>query len=267
MYVISLGSGSSGNATLFRTANGESLLVDCGLAPAKLLRHLDHFGVSPADLRATVLTHEHGDHTQSAPVLASRFRVPLYASPTTANDGVIASLKPRRFPTDASWQIGGFTFTPYQVPHDAEATYGFMLEADGCRVALFTDLGTGADALAPVLGNADLVIVEANHDRAMLAGGAYPFWLKSRIGGRNGHLSNEQCADLLVRALVADRPRDIWLAHLSAHNNTPERAVGTVSTALAAAGLVHQRVIALPRTTPGPAWELVRAQQLSLWDS
>ena len=267
MYVISLGSGSSGNATLFRTANGESLLVDCGLAPAKLLRHLNHLGVSPTDLRAIVLTHEHGDHTQSAPVLVSRFRVPLYASPTTANDGVLAPLRPHRFSTDTAWQIGGFTLTPYRVPHDAEATYGFILEADGCRIALFTDLGTGVDALAPVLGSADLVIVEANHDRAMLAGGEYPFWLKSRIGGRNGHLSNEQCADLLVRALALDRPRDIWLAHLSAHNNTPERAIKTVATALTAAGLINQHVTALPRTTPGPAWELVRARQLSLWDA
>jgi len=265
VYVVSLGSGSSGNATLFRTAGGESLLVDCGVAPPKLLRYLTDLRVPVASLRAAVLTHEHGDHTQSASVLAMRYRVPLYASPSTASDATLAALQPRRFPTQAAWQIGAFTFTPYRVPHDADATYGFLIEADGCRVALFTDLGTGADALAPVLASADLIIVEANHDRAMLADGAYPWWLKSRIGGKNGHLSNDQCADLLALALADDHARDVWLAHLSAHNNTPERAVETVNTALTAAGLVNQRVTPLPRTTPGPVWEMVRAQQLSLW--
>jgi len=265
VYVVSLGSGSSGNATLFRTTGGESLLVDCGIAPPKLLRYLTDLRVPVASLRAAVLTHEHGDHTQSASVLAMRYRVPLYASPTTASDATLAVLQPRRFPTQAAWQIGTFTFTPYRVPHDADATYGFLIEADGCRVALFTDLGTGADALAPVLASADLIIVEANHDRAMLADGAYPWWLKSRIGGKNGHLSNDQCADLLARALADDRARDVWLAHLSAHNNTPERAAETVNTALTAVGLVNQRVTPLPRTIPGPVWEMVRAQQLSLW--
>lgn len=265
VYVVSLGSGSSGNATLLRATSGECVLVDCGVAPPRLLRYLSDLGVPPASLRAVVLTHEHGDHTQSAGVLAMRYGVPLYASPGTAASGTLTGLQPHQFPTQAAWQIGAFTFMPYRVPHDADATYGFLIQADGCRVALFTDLGTGADTLAPVIASADLVIVEANHDREMLTNGSYPWWLKSRIGGKNGHLSNDQCADLLVRALADDRPREVWLAHLSAQNNTPQRAKETVTAVLTAAGLVNQCVTSLPRTDPGPAWEMVRVRQLSLW--
>lgn len=268
MRVVSLGSGSSGNATLLRTAAGESILIDCGVTPARLLRHLARVGVAPASLAAVVLTHDHGDHVQAAPVLAARFGVPLFASPITATRATLDVLHPHVYPTDTDtpWRVGGFTLVTHRVPHDADETFGFTVMADGVRVALFTDLGSDADTVAPALARADLLIVEANHDRAMLQGGDYPWWLKSRIGGHNGHLSNDQCATLLSHALTDDRPRDIWLAHLSAQNNTPARAMETVASALAAAGITRARVAALPRTEIGPRWEMTRAQQLSLFD-
>ncbi len=273
MFVISLGSGSSGNATLLQAASGESILIDCGLAPPRLFKQLAQVGVAPGALRAVVLTHMHGDHMQAAPVLAGRFGVPVYAPPLTALDTSLAALRPRTYTEDTAWQIGGFTITPYCVPHDADDTYGFGVAADGVRVALFTDLGSDAEGVVSALARADLLIVEANHDATMLKEGDYPWWLKSRIGGSNGHLSNEQCAALLARALTNahartpsdERPRDIWLAHLSAHNNTPARAVESVTAILHAAGQPQHRVVALPRHDLGPAWEMIRATQLPLF--
>lgn len=265
MFVISLGSGSSGNATLFHAASGERILIDCGLAPPRLIKQLARVGVAPSTLRGAVLTHAHGDHAQAAPILAEKFGVPVYAPPFAATSVMLASLRPRLYGENTPWQMGSFTLTPHCVPHDADETYGFTVAADGVNVALFTDLGAEADGIAPALARADLLIVEANHDRTMLKEGDYPWWLKARIGGYNGHLSNDQCAALLARTLTDHHPRDIWLAHLSAHNNTPARAVETVTATLHAAGQVRHRVVALPRHDLGPAWEMTRATQLPLF--
>lgn len=266
MRVVSLGSGSSGNATLVESANGVRTLVDCGVAPARLFKHLAALGVRPDTLTAIVLTHEHGDHTQSAPVLRERYGIPVFAGPATLQASWLAPIISHAFDPAAAWAIGDLVFTPYAVPHDASETYGFAIDADGCRAALFTDLGSETGEIAPALARADLVVVEANHDREMLQNGAYPWFLKQRIGGRNGHLSNIQCAALLTRAFSDDRPRTVWLAHLSAHNNTPEVAVETVAGALALTGQTQTTVAALPRYARGPVWQAVRHQQLPLFD-
>ncbi|MHB8646459.1 MAG: MBL fold metallo-hydrolase, partial [Thermomicrobiales bacterium] len=132
-------------------------------------------------------------------------------------------------------------------------------------VALFTDLGGTSDAIRAAIGMADLVVIEANYDAAMLDAGSYPWFLKARIKGRGGHLSNADCGTLLAQAFTDDRPRDVWLAHLSANNNLPEAAVETVTFALHAAGIRRATVTALPRYTNGPIWQCVRHQQLTLF--
>ena len=169
------------------------------------------------------------------------------------------------YDADCERYVGDLTIVPCRVTHDAAATYGFRVGADGCTAAIFTDLGGTSDAVRAAVAGADLTIIEANYDREMLDNGNYPWFLKSRIKGRGGHLSNEDCATLLVRAFAEDRPRDVWLAHLSANNNTPELAVGTVQAALDAAGIMHARVGALPRYRTGPVWQMTRHQQLTLF--
>ncbi len=265
MFVVSLGSGSSGNATLIRTANGESVLLDCGVPSARLLAHLRALHIAPASLRAIVLTHLHSDHTQSAALLHNRYGVPVCVGPVAHRTHMLTNVAPSVFPSDRPFMIGEMRWVPHAVPHDATETFGFVVEADGCNVAVFTDLGSDHGEITTAIGTADLVMIEANYDREMLRNSRYPAFLKTRIGGRNGHLSNDACASLLARAFTTDRPRDIWLAHLSAENNTPEHATETVTTALRAVGLTHMRVAALPRHERGPIWSAVRHRQLPLF--
>ena len=266
VFVCSLGSGSSGNATLIRSSSGRAVLIDCGLPYPRLIRNLTRLGASPADLDAILLSHEHNDHTQAAPLLRDTCGCTILAAPEIpALAPWLAPLLTGTFPTDRPWTIGDLTIRPHAVAHDAEATYGFSVTADGCTATLFTDLGHGDETVVQALAPADLIVLEANYDREMLESGSYPWFLKRRIGGRNGHLSNEDCAALLIRALAPHRERTIWLAHLSQNNNTPERAVATVAGTLAAAGVAHATVIALPRHTIGPIWEANRARQLPLF--
>ncbi|MDQ6603903.1 MAG: MBL fold metallo-hydrolase [Chloroflexota bacterium] len=267
MFVCSLGSGSSGNATVIRSAANRTILVDCGVPYPQLRKNLARLGIRPNEIDTVILSHEHSDHTQSVRPLHAAYRLPVVASPefiseaTWLGDVVTDAFNPR-----SSWTVGDITVTPCRVSHDAAATYGFIVEADGCTVALFTDLGGASESIRTAVGASDLVVIEANYDAAMLDAGSYPWFLKTRIKGRGGHLSNADCGALLAQGFTDDRPRDIWLAHLSANNNTPEMAVETVTGILHAAGLHRASVTALPRHAVGPIWQCVRHQQLTLFD-
>jgi len=266
VLVCSLGSGSSGNATLIRSASNRTVLIDCGVQYPRLCKNLARLGVRPGDIDTVLLSHEHSDHTQAVRPLREAARLPIVASPELITEATwLADVITDAFDPDATRMVGDVAVTPYRVSHDAAATYGFVVEADGCAVALFTDLGGASDAVRAAVGAADLVVIEANYDGAMLDAGSYPWFLKARIKGRGGHLSNANCGALLAQAFMHDRPRDIWLAHLSANNNAPETAVHTVTGALHAASLFRATVTALPRYANGPVWQCVRHQQLTLF--
>jgi phosphoribosyl 1,2-cyclic phosphodiesterase len=266
VFVCSLGSGSSGNAPLIRGASGRTILIDCGVQYPRLCKNLARLGVRPDDIDVVYLSHEHSDHVQSARPLHELWAVPIVAGrELLAEASWLGDLVADVFDADQARAVGDITVVPRAVAHDAAGTYGFVVEADGCTAAIFTDLGGSSDAVRDAVSGADLTIIEANYDRAMLEGGSYPWFLKARIKGRGGHLSNDDCAALLAHAFPGDSPRDVWLAHLSANNNTPEAAVRTVSDALNAAGLSRTRVTALPRYTIGPVWQMVRHQQLPLF--
>jgi len=266
VLVCSLGSGSSGNATVIRSADNRTILIDCGVPYPRLCKNLARLGIRPGEIETVILSHEHSDHTQAVRPLHETYHMPVLASPefireaTWLGDVVSGTFDPR-----GRWTIGDIIVMPHRVSHDAAATYGFTIAADGCTVAIFTDLGNASEGVRVAVGAADLVVIEANYDAAMLDAGPYPWFLKARIKGRGGHLSNADCGALLAQGFMDDRPRDVWLAHLSANNNTPDTAVATVTGALHAAGLSRARVSALPRHTLGPVWQCVRHQQLTLF--
>lgn len=266
MLVCSLGSGSSGNATLVRSASGRTVLIDCGVQYPRLCKHLTRLGIRPGDIAAVYLSHEHSDHTQSAQPLPALWGMPIIAGQELVDDAPwLRELVTETFVSGQQRAVGDLSLVPISVAHDASATYGFTIEADGCTAAVFTDLGTGSDAVRSAVARADLTIIEANYDCAMLDAGAYPRFLKARIKGHGGHLSNDDCAAVLVGAFPNDRPRDVWLAHLSANNNRPEVAAGTVLHALREAGFHRTRVAALPRYALGPTWAMIRHRQLTLF--
>ena len=266
LRVTSLASGSSGNALLVQ-ADGGALLIDCGLPQRRIERHLAHAGLCPADLTAILLTHEHGDHTLSAGPLARRHALPIVANRATADalGGAIAGAELRTLPVGATAELGPFQVRSFAVPHDAAAPVGYCIRAGAWCVGLAIDLGSWDDTVVAGLRDADLVVIEANHDREKLRVAPYDWAVKQRIFGPRGHLDNVDAGALLARLGADGRRRTAWLAHLSERANSPMLALNIVGNVLAMATVACFDLHALPRSAP-LTWESDRLlRQLELF--
>jgi phosphoribosyl 1,2-cyclic phosphodiesterase len=254
--VQSLSSGSSGNGFLIEHA-GRRVLLDCGVGIRVLTRSLAARGCSLNDLDAVLLTHEHSDHIRTLPRLAGT-DVPVVATAGTKRYLPIPDRQWEPITPGGSVTVAGMTVWAIAVDHDASEPCGFLVDTGTHRLSIFTDLGCWHERLAEPIRASDLVVLEANHDAEMLRRGPYPIHLKRRVASSVGHLSNEECG----RALAATLGRgaatpEIWLAHLSASNNTAKIAQGTVARSLQEAG-IDAPVTPLPRTAAGPVWQGVR---------
>jgi phosphoribosyl 1,2-cyclic phosphodiesterase len=259
LAVTALASGSSGNALLL-SCGGDALLVDCGIPLRTLEGLLRYQGLEAKQIRAVVLTHEHGDHAFSAAALARRHGVPVLANAATraALADELAGLPVEDLPVGQLAAVGPFELRSFRVPHDAADPVGFRIRAGGSTVAVAVDLGSWSEEVAAELCGADLLVVEANHDRELLRASPYPRDIRQRIFGPRGHLDNVQCGELIAR-VCGDVPCDVWLAHLSQQTNTPQVALAGVRRVLGLAGLRGARLAALPRRAargPGgaPTW-------------
>ena len=222
----SLASGSSGNATLIEASDGlhrTRVLVDCGLGLRQLIARLAAEGLGPADLDGIFITHEHGDHIGCAPMLVARYGVPLWTSAGTAQYAAFAGLESAlNLVRDGQvFAIGGLQLHPFTVPHDAREPLQLRC-TDGDRVlGLMTDIGHVTGHALAALAGCHALVLESNHDVELLAQSRYPDFLKRRVGGQHGHLSNVQAAAALG-ALRHDRLNTVVAAHLSERNNRPE---------------------------------------------
>ncbi len=231
MRFASLGSGSRGNATVIE-AGASRVLVDCGFSVAETERRLARLGLVPADLHAVLVTHEHNDHISGVGPLARRHALPVWMTAGTARvwrGGEIPSL--HLFTCHEPFAIGGLRVSPYPVPHDAREPSQFVFDDGNRRLGVLTDTGCSTPHIEESLSGADALLLECNHDAAMLAAGPYPPSLKQRVGGRLGHLSNDQSAALLAR-LDASRLKHLVAAHLSDKNNRPELARAALASVL-----------------------------------
>ncbi|HET6312949.1 MAG TPA: MBL fold metallo-hydrolase [Chloroflexia bacterium] len=260
--VTALASGSSGNAFLIEAA-GTRLLFDAGLPAATLEHYLRQCGTSPSQLSAIFVSHEHIDHLRGAGMLARRYRLPVVASEGTFLAGAmqLGSLPEKLVqPPGREVYVGtdgadGVVVRTFAVSHDAAEPVGFWIEAGGYNIVLCTDLGCETASIRDALEAADLLVIEANHDVQRLWRGPYPPRLKRRVAGRHGHLANDDAARL-VSGLARDaRPRTVWLAHLSATNNTPALAFDTVAQPLDREGCTHLEVAVLARDKPSHVWQ------------
>ncbi|SMP58726.1 MBL fold metallo-hydrolase [Anoxynatronum buryatiense] len=243
-----LASGSSGNCHLLSN-NGEALLIDAGLSGKQIQQRLTDVSVDPARLTGILISHEHQDHIQGAGILSRRFDLPIYANAATweAMAPKLGNIKPehqRIFDSKKPFAVGSIGITPYHLSHDAAEPVGFVMETGKVKVCIATDLGQIPTTLMKTVENADLVIMESNHDVDMLQVGHYPYPLKRRILSDLGHLSNE-AAGMAVVDMVRNNVKSVLLAHLSRENNFPALALSTVTGILAENGMVPGRDLEL----------------------
>ncbi len=235
----SLGSGSSGNATLVEALPPDGgrrtrLLVDCGLGPRQLATRLARRGLSPADLDAVFVTHEHSDHIAGVLALQRRFGVPVWGSAGTLEHLCARAADPPECNVAApgmAIHVGGLCLRPFSVPHDASEPLQLVVGDGRHCVGILTDIGEPTDAVANALLACDALLLETNHDPDLLAASAYPPWLQRRIAGPRGHLANRQAADLLDRCRHSAL-RHVVAAHLSVRNNRPDLALAALAGAL-----------------------------------
>lgn len=249
-----LGSGSSGNATLVRGPAG-ALLLDAGLTLAELGRRWTKVDFDPGELVAVLVTHEHGDHGRSAARVARRLGLPLWLSRGT-EAGLARSWRGdetrRHLAGGECVELAGLRVEAIAVSHDVREPLQFRFARGARALTVATDLGVADAALRRALAGSQAWLLEANHDEALLAAGPYPAWLKRRVSGARGHLSNAQCAELIASE-GRDGLRAVVLGHLSEENNRPELALAAARGALDGAGLAGTELSVAARGEPG-AW-------------
>ncbi len=231
MRFASLGSGSKGNATVVE-ADGTRVLIDCGFSRAEAEKRLARFSLTPADLDAVLVTHEHSDHIAGVARLSRHYDLPVWMTAGTEamhKGGELAQL--RRINSHRAFRIGKLQVQPFPVPHDAREPCQFVFSDGRRRLGLLTDVGSITAHMLQALDQLDAFILECNHDPAMLQAGPYPPQLKQRVGGAYGHLSNQQAASLLKR-IRTDRLQHLIAAHISEKNNRAELALACLADAV-----------------------------------
>lgn len=231
MRYATLGSGSRGNAHLIDTGQVR-VLIDCGFPARELEHRLQNLGVEAKSLDALLVTHEHHDHVCGVGPMARRYGLPVWMTAGTYQGSRYGELPKLHLINchAGGFSIGDLHITPYTVPHDSREPCQFTFRFGSKRLGLLTDVGHITPHIVDTLKACDSLILEFNHDPAMLINGPYPPSLKARVGGRHGHLSNQQALELLSNIDHA-RLQFLVAAHLSEKNNTPERVRGLVAEA------------------------------------
>jgi phosphoribosyl 1,2-cyclic phosphodiesterase len=229
----SLGSGSTGNATVVEASGGITttrLLIDAGFSLRELETRLARAGLAPNDLDAVFVTHEHSDHIGCALAFAERHRLAVWMSRGTWRAIGEASVPARLgFVRDGETiALGDLELRPFTVAHDAAEPLQLRCSDGNACLGVLTDLGSITEHMLDGIRGCDALVLECNHDEAMLAGSRYPPSLKARIGGRYGHLSNTLAVELLATGIAA-RLRHLVGAHLSRENNRPEIVRGALA--------------------------------------
>lgn len=231
-------SGSKGNST-YIGSSGEGILIDAGVSGKALTAMLDEKSIDIGEVSAIFITHEHIDHINGLHAFAAKHHLPVYASEQTADTlDKMGKLKNLTVNTvgDTPINIGNMSITRFATPHDCEGSSGYVVTApDGGKIAVATDIGHLTDEIKSALLGCDLVMIESNHDVMMLQNGPYPYNIKRRILGENGHLSNACCSEFLPE-LVRSGTTRLVLAHLSCENNYPSLALASARAALMSEG-------------------------------
>lgn len=233
MRLCSIASGSSGNC-VYAGSDTTHLLIDVGISGKRTEAGLKELGLKMSDIDGIFITHEHADHISGLGVMARKYGVPIYgtrgtieAIKQTQSLGKIDDDLFQYIRADEKCTVKDVTLYPIRTSHDAAEPVAYRISHGRQKIAVITDLGCYNDYTVECLRDLDVLYLEANHDIHMLQVGPYPYYLKQRILGERGHLSNEAAGRLLSR-LLHDHIHSIVLGHLSKENNLPELAYESV---------------------------------------
>ncbi|MEO6148863.1 MAG: MBL fold metallo-hydrolase [Mucilaginibacter sp.] len=220
LHITSLNSGSNGNC--YYVGNGrEAVLIDVGISCREVERRMARLGLSMDIVKAVFVSHEHTDHISGLAVLCRKYKLPVYITPGTMLHGKLMPDCFFRFTEHQPIVIGSLTVTAFSKLHDAAEPHSFIVSGDDVTIGVFTDLGAACNNLVRYFKQCHAAFLEANYDEQMLADGRYPFFLKRRISGGKGHLSNTQALQLFLDHKPAFMSH-LLLAHLSKDNNCPD---------------------------------------------
>jgi phosphoribosyl 1,2-cyclic phosphodiesterase len=219
MRFASLGSGSKGNSTVVESDTA-CVMVDCGFGLRNACTRLERIGKSPEDLTAIIVTHEHSDHWKGIGALSAKYNIPVYLSAGSLKAKEIQSGEALFNCIDShkDFYVGDVCIKPVPVPHDAREPIQYILSNGKVQLGILTDLGHFTPHVVSSYSKCDALLLECNYDEDMLLDGPYPRFLKDRVSGMYGHLSNRQAADLLL-ALDLSRLKTLVIGHISAKNN------------------------------------------------
>jgi phosphoribosyl 1,2-cyclic phosphodiesterase len=229
MQIIPLQSGSNGNS-IYVEAGGAKLLFDAGISGSKVKQRLAQYDRNAASIDAVLISHDHMDHARSMGILNRKFNLPIYVTDKThqaANRYGLGEIEDLRFfRSGETLHFGHIAVETIATPHDGVDGVVFVVDDGKHRLGILTDLGHVFDELEDIIKSLDAVLLESNYDPEMLNIGHYPEWLKRRIKGPGGHISNIEAAQILQSA-SSDKMQWVCLAHLSHDNNTPALAMAT----------------------------------------
>lgn len=261
---FSLASGSSGNC-YYLGAGDFGILIDAGIGIRTITKALRDKGIDLSRILGILITHDHADHIRTVGCLGSKHNIPVFATEEVHNGiersrYVQESLHQQRriIEKETPFQIRDFQITPFEVPHDSSDNVGYYIEYADFRFVVATDIGHVTDTIRRFASKATHLIIESNYDEEMLKHGSYPQFLKDRVSGPRGHLSNKDTAEFLASIYSTDM-KYIWLCHLSRDNNHPELAFKTIDIRLFEEGIRVGKDVTLTtlkRNSPSDFYEL-----------
>lgn len=239
LMVASLNSGSNGNC-YYVGNNEEAVLVDAGISCREVEKRMRALGLDPVNLKAIFISHEHTDHISGLPNLAKKYQLPVYITPKTYS-GCHFPLNEERLHSFSAFEpvvIGGLSITAFPKFHDAADPHSFVISCRGVTAGVFTDIGEPCKNVIHYFKQCHAIFLESNYDEQLLANSRYPVFLRNRISGRQGHLSNVQALQLFT----AHKPpfmTHVFLSHLSKENNSPTLATAVFAEQAAGVQIIH----------------------------
>jgi phosphoribosyl 1,2-cyclic phosphodiesterase len=222
LFISSINSGSNGNC-YYVGNDQEAVLIDAGISCREIKKRMIRIGLDIQKVKAVIVSHEHSDHIRGIETLSRKYSIPVYITAETLKYSGLFLDKAlvRSFKANEPISIGQLTIHPFPKHHDASDPFSFIVSGNGVKVGVFTDIGLPCDHVIHHFQQCDAAFLEANYDEKMLEEGSYPYYLKQRIRGDKGHLSNKQALDLFLSYRPAFMSH-LLLSHLSQNNNCPQ---------------------------------------------